>query len=80
MSLKNKNRFSINNIIETLKYLYSVPEITKIDISGNDIMSMFNIKPSKLVGELLLAAESFYIEKDFKPTKEEIITYLKNNY
>lgn len=71
------------NIFNTCQFFRHQKIDEKLPIDGQEIMTLFNLEPSKKVGELLALEKDFIInqtsENKIKPSKEEIISFLKNH-
>ena len=48
----------------------------KIPLTGKDLLKM-GFKPGKTIGEILTRLETFWVEKDFKCSKNECIKFVQ---
>lgn len=68
----------VSLIVDRLKHLdTSEKEVIKLPLNGKDIMKLFNIKPSPIVGEYLKIVEDAVMENP-NITKEECVELLKS--
>lgn len=68
----------IPGIRKRLSLLQSIPKSqhVKLPLSGNDLIKIFNLKPGKIIGDLLKKLEDFYFENP-EMSKEEAIEIIK---
>ncbi len=52
-------------------------EIPQFPLGGDDILAL-GVKEGEEVGRLLEKAEKYWIEKDYKPDKNELVEFIKN--
>lgn len=71
----------IDKVSITERYMnLPIKNINEIAISGNDICNILNIKPSKLVKDILLDLERKILIGKLLNEKEEIVKYIKIKY
>ena len=71
---------SLNHLDELKKYYESVKDIAncpKSLLDGREIMEILNIKPSKIIGEIIEELKELQLTGEIK-TKDEAISYIKN--
>ena len=70
-----KNKISRNYFD---KYLMKITnyKTKKIPLTGKDLLKM-GFKPGKTIGEILTRLETFWVEKDFKCSKNECIKFVQ---
>lgn len=71
----------IDKISITERYMnLQIKNINEINISGSEICEILNIKPSKLIKEILLDLERVILLGKLNNEKEEITDYVKRKY
>ena len=70
-----KNKISRNNFNKYLSIINNY-KTKKIPLTGEDLLKM-GIKPGKKIGEILARLETFWVEKDFKCSKDECIKFVQ---
>ena len=71
---------SLNHLDELQKYYDEVKELAnspKSLLDGREIMEILNLKPSKVIGEIIEEIKENQLSGDIK-TKEEAIIFIKN--
>ncbi len=70
-----KNKISRNNFEKYLSKITNY-KTKKIPLTGEDLLKM-GFKPGKTIGEILAKVETFWVEKDFKCSKNECIKFVQ---
>jgi tRNA nucleotidyltransferase (CCA-adding enzyme) len=77
-SLRPERKYIVQSIIDFVNTNKYIPEvITKMPVNGDMIMKRYNLKPSKIVGELLAIEKEFLFE--FPEANEFEIYYILDN-
>ena len=72
---------NIDKISLTERYMnLQIKNINEIAISANEICDVLNIKPSKLIKDILLDLERVILLGKLDNNKEDIIKYIKKKY
>ena len=68
---------SVNDKTWTYDQMYYLMQETTTDVDGNEIMEILNIKPSKIIGEILENIKIAQLSGEIT-TKEKAIEFVKN--
>ena len=70
-----KNKISRNDFDKYLSKITNY-KTKKIPLTGEDLLKM-GFKPGKTIGEILASLETFWVEKNFKCSKNECVKFVK---
>lgn len=85
LAKRNFSFSEIKNILEKYEELFtgnadSVFSIRDLAVNGYDIINTFNLKPGKIVGDILQFTLEAVYDNSVKNVKEDIVDYVKNNF